>query len=130
MCHRFLPLQRDAVDSQLGVVLPVTVGTSILLFTFELEDDQLVTAANATDRGCHPCIGKVVPHQQLPVVVGDRLDAGASQLQRFAQTVSDGFHADLFARSDAVLFSAGFDNRVHSSSMRVSAITCTVPTAV
>src|SRR5689334_4394598 len=98
-------LSLDIADLDLSEGLAVSDGLLILLLPLEFEDDDLVAATLAEDRG----LQRSGVHQLAAIVErgldGD-LDLGADVARHF-------FDADHVAGSDPVLFSAGLDNCVH-----------------
>ncbi|SPF56467.1 hypothetical protein SBA4_870015 [Candidatus Sulfopaludibacter sp. SbA4] len=82
-------------------------GFLVLFLPLEFEDDYLVAPTVAEDGGLHGAAG----HQLASILEGDlggQLDFGADIAGQF-------FHAENVARSHPVLFSAGFNDRVHAN---------------
>src|SRR5580658_6683689 len=98
-------LRRNIAHLHLRVGLAVSNGLLVLFLTLELEDDNLLAAAIAGDSALHRGA-----RYQLADVAERHLDG---KLDFRAHIAIHFFHADHVARSDAVLLSAGFNNRVH-----------------
>src|SRR6516164_5041581 len=97
-------LHYDVANLHFGERLAVPDRLLVLLFAFELENQHLLAPAVAQDRARYgrgnqlPAVAECGPHRQFDF----RTDI-TRQL----------FHTDDVARSDAVLFSAGLNDRVH-----------------
>src|SRR5579883_20666 len=103
----FRPLHQNVADLHFREGLAVPDGLLILLLALELENQHLVTPAVAQDGGLHGA----ARHQLAPVLEGGL----RRQLDLRAHLAGQFFHADDVARSDAVLFSAGLNDRVHAN---------------
>src|SRR5437016_4516211 len=101
-------LNDDIAHLHVREVLPVPLGALVLLLALEFEHQHLLAAAARDDGRLH--LPRVGARQQFTAVLkdsqGGELDFRARIAVQFA-------HADHISRGHPVLFSAGFDNRVH-----------------
>src|SRR5579883_2004556 len=99
-------LRQDVANLHIGERLAVSDRLLVLLLAFEFENQHLRAPAVAQDGALHGS------GNHLSAVLEGGLHG---QLDFRADVAGQLFHADHVARSDAVLFSAGFNNRVHAN---------------
>ena len=103
-----LAVDADLVDTDLDEVLAMALAALVLLLALELEDENLVAASCAYDRGENLGSGEIGLELTLFGAHGE--DVGELELAIF---VGGGFDLELFAWGDQILFAAGADNCVH-----------------
>src|ERR1017187_1941498 len=100
-------LRHNVADLHFGERLAVANGFLVLFLALELEDQDLVAPAITNDGGLQGAAG-----DRFAAILKGELDG---QFDFGADIAGQFFHADDIARSNPVLFSAGFNNRVHAN---------------
>src|SRR5579885_1779354 len=103
-----LPSGDDVADANLRIILPVPLGTLVLLFALEFENQNFVRAVVTGNRGVYASIARAFARKKLARV----LKHGENFAERdFASGIALQFgDANYVARRDAELLSAGFND--------------------
>src|SRR5579884_1864936 len=111
--YRDLPSGNDVANANLRIILPMPLGTLVLLLALELEDQDFVCPVVTGNGGIHASIARAVAGKKLAAILED----GQNFTERdFASGIASQFgDANDVARRHTELLSAGLNDCMHAN---------------